>query len=78
MAIDRDDRAPYVTPLELGPVAREVAWAALWLGVTALVIDRAAWSYPQRGTEITMVGLGVLFAAFLLCARDVLRAYRHG
>ena len=68
----------FVTPLEMNPVAREVAWAALWLGITAFVVDRAAWSYPQRGDEIKLVGIGLLLAVLILCARDVWRAHRHG
>lgn len=62
--------------MEMSPVAREVAWGFLGLGVTALVFWYAAWSYPQGEQTIWLVGAATLVAVGLLGARDVWRVRR--
>jgi hypothetical protein len=62
-----------VTPLELNPVVRETGWGLLGLGVTALVFQGAAWSYPQGYETIWLVGAGTMLAMGVLSAREVWR-----
>ncbi len=62
-----------VTPLEVNPVIREIAWGILGLGVTALVFWGAAWSYPQGYETIWLVGAATMLAMGVLSAREVWR-----
>lgn len=62
--------------IELASDKREIAWSALALGVTALVFEGAAWSYPQGADTIWLVGAATSVAVGLLGARDVWRV-RH-
>ncbi len=66
----------HVTPLELNPVIREVAWGLLGLGFTALVFWGAAWSYPQGYEDIWLVGAATMAVIGVLCARDAWRVGR--
>ncbi|WP_375271172.1 hypothetical protein [Sphingomonas sp.] len=63
----------HVTPLELNPVIREIAWGLLGLGFTALVFWGAAWSYPQGYQTIWLVGAATMLAMGVLSAREVWR-----
>ncbi len=63
----------HVTPLEIDPVIREIAWGALGLGITALVFWGAAWSYPQGYWTIWLVGVATMLAMGVLSAREVWR-----
>lgn len=55
------------------PLVRELAWGALALGITALVIHGAAWSYPQGADDIRWVGAATMLVIGVLCARDAWR-----
>ncbi|KQT33401.1 hypothetical protein ASG29_04920 [Sphingomonas sp. Leaf412] len=65
-----------MTRMTIDPMASEIAWALLALGITALVFAGAAWSYPQGRETIWTVGAATMVAVALLSARDV-RRVRH-
>ena len=62
--------------MTISPLASELAWGALALGVTALVFWGAAWSYPQGHDTIWAVGFATMAVIGLLCGRDAWRV-RH-
>lgn len=57
--------------MQIDPAARETAWGALSLGVTALVFWAGAWSYPQGHDTIWAVGAATMVVVALLGARAV-------
>ena len=65
-----------MTRTTISPLASEIAWGALALGVTALVFRGAVWSYPQGGDTIRIVGAATMAVVAALCARDAWRV-RH-
>ena len=65
-----------MTRMTIEPVASEIAWGALGVGVTALVVHGAAWSYPQGGDTIRLIGFVTMAAVAALAARDAWRV-RH-
>lgn len=64
--------------MQLSAEKREIAWTVLGFGITALVFQGAAWSYPQGADTIWLVGAATLVAVGVLGARDVGRMQREG
>ena len=62
--------------MTISPLASELAWGALALGVTALAFWGAAWSYPQGHEDIWPVGAATMMVIGALCARDAWRVGR--
>ena len=63
--------------MTIDPVASEIAWGLLGLGITALVVQGAAWSYPQGIATIWAVGAATMAAVAALAARDAWRVWRE-
>ena len=59
------------------PVAREIAWGLLGMGVTALAFAGAAWSCPQGYDTIWAIGGLTMAAAAILSGREVATAARR-
>lgn len=59
--------------MQIGPLAREIAWGLLGMGVTALVFWAGAWSYPQGHDTIWTVGGCTMIVVAALSGREAMR-----